>query len=698
MREQHMPNHGKNVSSVMTILQGGHGGTTAAEARTNLQVFGTAEVDVANGIASLKGGKVLPTVVDTSLLSLPGIYGPTSVRVGSETLFNISNYDSFTKYTASAQKGSVALTDKGLMYYAPGAAVADVITFEGRQFPITVFDTGAPSAKPTTLSISVADADNYRIEVELELGGLNASNTGTYQMTSTAPVGLMGVKSEVIPFTNIWAVTIPKNWVPLSGTSILIDVIRGGSSVGSASFDVARPDSSASNKWIQRIVASRNDLIYPGCTSVRFHMNGTLLTISPVFYQKVWTPYVQNPKVYKKGARGDFRLAATLPLSQRGYGYRSLSFSPSGQYLFASDTPYIDPSQGRGDIFGVAQNGDTIALTFRYSIPTVVMADPGGNGWTFATQHFSCVHKWLKGGVDRLFYGDDSRHANISGVLYSLPVYTVDDVGASAVTNRTRFQNWARTNYIQNGTGLSTDDGDNAKELADYNIAENSDGTRLATLGPRARAVVGGAGATAPTIANGGVFGFLTVMNNANGVLTHLSTQSRGGANRFGDGIAFIGNDIVTSVATISVEGGTYAFANLSSGQFTNPRFAVHRASDNYVTIYATANLSVLSSNRISDNSWTRIIKPTADNNGFYAVHYDMTNTKFFLVKYTFASGLLTAAGVDILFVLDLTETTTRALFGDGSTHICLSCDIDPANRIFALSLFNRFVVDIFQY
>jgi hypothetical protein len=133
------PDAGNAAVGIRSISQGGTGQSSAQAVAADLDVIRVQDKGSNNGIASLDiNGKIPKQQFDVNDVALTAIYGPKIVSVNSTTFYQITNFDSFTDYELSCEKGQVFLEDDRIHYVAPSILGAAGFMINGRKFDVQV--------------------------------------------------------------------------------------------------------------------------------------------------------------------------------------------------------------------------------------------------------------------------------------------------------------------------------------------------------------------------------------------------------------------------------------------------------------------------------------------------------------------------------------------------------------------------------
>lgn len=104
----------QNFTAVVPRNKGGTGGTTPAEARTNLNLLGKPDLDIADGVAKVASNGFLPAdYFESGSVFQPTILGPSVVTKGSQVYLIVSNYFNDLDYTVSGSSGLSAIQKNG---------------------------------------------------------------------------------------------------------------------------------------------------------------------------------------------------------------------------------------------------------------------------------------------------------------------------------------------------------------------------------------------------------------------------------------------------------------------------------------------------------------------------------------------------------------------------------------------------------
>lgn len=152
-RTNRSPSAGSTIVNTLRPYEGGTGQTTAAAARTALNLVAAADINQPNGVAGLGAdGKIQATQMPDNGPAPFGVQGPATVTIGSSTNFTITNYDIFTTYTLTAISGTVDRNGDTISYTAPSVGGAGGFVLNGRQVNITV-----QTVQPNAPSLTVVD-------------------------------------------------------------------------------------------------------------------------------------------------------------------------------------------------------------------------------------------------------------------------------------------------------------------------------------------------------------------------------------------------------------------------------------------------------------------------------------------------------------------------------------------------------------
>lgn len=128
--------------TVLSIQAGGTNATNILDAITNLGAINKNRLGVSNGIASLDSNvKILPEQLPyVPGNEMPSLFGPASVYTHSVTSYEITNFDSQVSYLIEANHGMInyAPGNSSFQYEAPATPGTDVISINGRQYPLQV--------------------------------------------------------------------------------------------------------------------------------------------------------------------------------------------------------------------------------------------------------------------------------------------------------------------------------------------------------------------------------------------------------------------------------------------------------------------------------------------------------------------------------------------------------------------------------
>lgn len=157
MRTLHNPSAGTTIVGILKPHEGGSGQVTGSTALNAMTAIAIAAKNQATGVAGLdKDGRVSASVISPELFSTVSINGPKSVNKGSDTVYTIRNYDSFSEYAISSTLGTVSVVDDLITYSAPSVVGEAGFFVNGREFKIQVIDT-APATPTITSPVNLSN-------------------------------------------------------------------------------------------------------------------------------------------------------------------------------------------------------------------------------------------------------------------------------------------------------------------------------------------------------------------------------------------------------------------------------------------------------------------------------------------------------------------------------------------------------------
>lgn len=157
MRTLHNPSAGTTIVGILKPHEGGSGQVTGSTALNAMAAIALAAKNQATGVAGLdKDGRVSASVISPELFSTVSINGPKSVNKGSDTVYTIRNYDSFSEYAISSTLGTVSAVDDLITYSAPSVVGEAGFFVNGREFKIQVIDT-APATPTITSPVNLSN-------------------------------------------------------------------------------------------------------------------------------------------------------------------------------------------------------------------------------------------------------------------------------------------------------------------------------------------------------------------------------------------------------------------------------------------------------------------------------------------------------------------------------------------------------------
>lgn len=144
MRQLISPSSGSTVIGTLKADTGGLGPTSGG--LVNVAALNAVTVDKINqpnGVVGLNDqGYIDPIYIPNSGVMQIGIKGPITLVVGTQSTYQITNFDMFTTYTLTATNGSVTRNRDVITYKAPDTVLPGGFTINGRSISINI--TAAP--------------------------------------------------------------------------------------------------------------------------------------------------------------------------------------------------------------------------------------------------------------------------------------------------------------------------------------------------------------------------------------------------------------------------------------------------------------------------------------------------------------------------------------------------------------------------
>lgn len=139
------------------------GGTSAKDAETALtNLSGVKSTDpVAFSDAA---GRVPAAYVSGDLFNPPTVLSSLYVEKGSTTLFEVTNFDSFTNYHLSVSAGAVRLVGNQIELVAPNTATTVVVSINSLSFTVVVLES---KPKPPKVIVPVDNASDQALSVQV---------------------------------------------------------------------------------------------------------------------------------------------------------------------------------------------------------------------------------------------------------------------------------------------------------------------------------------------------------------------------------------------------------------------------------------------------------------------------------------------------------------------------------------------------
>jgi hypothetical protein len=143
-RITHNPREHSQTVSVYGIQSGGTGQSHQATALDALDGVPSSQIGTPSGLVPLdENNKIPETYIDKDKFPVGNIVGPETAVVNQTMEYTITNYDSFTEYVVSAQRGTVTRISDKLIYKAPTSGGPDTLIINDRQIGLSV-DTVRP--------------------------------------------------------------------------------------------------------------------------------------------------------------------------------------------------------------------------------------------------------------------------------------------------------------------------------------------------------------------------------------------------------------------------------------------------------------------------------------------------------------------------------------------------------------------------
>lgn len=150
-RNHTSPRYGLLNKQPLLISLGGTSATDAATAVANLGGVSIGSLGATSGLAKLNQNAELPgSYIRAELVNPTTLAGPGEVQRGSQTDFEITNFDSYGTYTVTVSAGAATIVDNKVRFTAPNFAQTVTLTVNGNSTTIYVLES--KPAPPTVIS------------------------------------------------------------------------------------------------------------------------------------------------------------------------------------------------------------------------------------------------------------------------------------------------------------------------------------------------------------------------------------------------------------------------------------------------------------------------------------------------------------------------------------------------------------------
>ena len=156
---------GKLGRSALPLEYGGTFAKTQTQALDKLNAVPYSSLGATSGLAKSNGdAKISGSYIRPELINPVTLSGPSEVQRGSQTDFEITNFDSYTTYTVTVSSGAVALVDNCVRFSAPNSAQTVTITVNTNVFTVYVLES--KPAQPAVI-VPVANATGQAMSLKI---------------------------------------------------------------------------------------------------------------------------------------------------------------------------------------------------------------------------------------------------------------------------------------------------------------------------------------------------------------------------------------------------------------------------------------------------------------------------------------------------------------------------------------------------
>lgn len=174
-RLNYSPSAGNTIVDKLKVYEGGTGETSAAAARTSLDLIANSSLNMPNGVAGLDAdSKLLPSQIGDDGPSPISVFGPKTVTLNTSNVYEITNFDIFTDYMLEViGGGNISRQGNKIVYVPTGAVGAGGFKINGRMCSVTV-----TIVRPEKPSLMVTDRFGGSARAVLQCSGSLFSMTG----------------------------------------------------------------------------------------------------------------------------------------------------------------------------------------------------------------------------------------------------------------------------------------------------------------------------------------------------------------------------------------------------------------------------------------------------------------------------------------------------------------------------------------
>ena len=211
-RNHTSPRYGLLNKQPLLISLGGTSATDTVTAVTNLGGVSVGSLGTTSGLAKLNQNAELPgAYIRPELVNPTTLAGPTEVQRGSQTDFEITNFDSYGTYTVTVSAGAATIVDNKVRFTAPNFAQTVTLTVNGNSATIYVLESKPepPTViSPVNNSVGLSTSVTVQTSVFTMTSGVDIHQATDWQVSLNNTFTNL-VTSSMNDSTNLTSLAVP---------------------------------------------------------------------------------------------------------------------------------------------------------------------------------------------------------------------------------------------------------------------------------------------------------------------------------------------------------------------------------------------------------------------------------------------------------------------------------------------------------